>query len=347
MLFVQLKRLLEVVSVNRPDEGGPRGRRQQGVRLRHRGRRIGGLRARQPPVGGPGEPRAAPRSRGQGQQLDGAHPARLREAARQRALRMVLPHRADREVEARRGLGAGQDARRLQRGQRDGLQPRRPVRLGRPRRRVGQRGVGVGRDPPPLQGNGGQPVRHVTDPRSGRPARPLERDHPQRAHRRHDRRRRRDRTAARRRPQRGRRRTHRVRHGEHQGRPTGQRRRGLPAPRRQAPEPHGRHRLDGDIAGLRGRQGGRRTDRRGRDRRPAPRESRGDPRAREHPDAEAPPTLGHRSVRRAARRRHRRTHRPTQRRCAHAASTTASRCSTDCARTSATTASSAARWRRR
>ena len=60
----------------------------------------------------------------------------LRQAARQRAVRLVLPHRPDREVEARRGLGAGQDARRIERGQRDGLQPRRAGRLGRPRRRV-------------------------------------------------------------------------------------------------------------------------------------------------------------------------------------------------------------------
>ena len=38
----------------------------------------------------------------------------------------------------RRGLGAGQDARRIERGQRHGLQPWRPGRLGRPRRCVRQ-----------------------------------------------------------------------------------------------------------------------------------------------------------------------------------------------------------------
>ena len=148
-------------------------------------------------------------------------PRGLRQAAGQRAVRVVLPHRADGEVEARRGLGAGQDARWLQRGQRDGLQPRCPGRLGRPRRRVGQRRVGVGRDRSPTtrrwkttssahrrRGELGGPLGH------------LERDHSQRAHRRHDRRRRRDRAAAGRRPQRARRRTHRVRDGEHQRWPT-------------------------------------------------------------------------------------------------------------------------------
>ena len=62
---------------------------------------------------------------------------------------------------------------------------------------------------------------------------------------------------ARRRPQRGRRRTHRVRDGEHQGRRTGERGAGVPPPGGEAPEPHGRHRLSGDLARVRGRQGGR------------------------------------------------------------------------------------------
>ena len=86
---------------------------------------------------------------------------------------------------------------------------------------------------------------------------------------------------------------------------------------------------------------------RGRDRRPAPREPRGDPRARQHPDPEAPPAVGHRPVGRAARRGHRRARRPTQRRGTHARAPLLRAAVPIAARTSATTASSAARWRRR
>ena len=66
----------------------------QRVRLHRRRRRFRRLRAREPPVRGSCQPRAPARGRRQGQQPHGQDPPRLREAARQRALRVVLPDRA-------------------------------------------------------------------------------------------------------------------------------------------------------------------------------------------------------------------------------------------------------------
>ena len=58
----------------------------------------------------------------------------------------------------------GQDARRVQRGERHGLQPRRAGRLGRARRRAGNPAWGWDADRPPLPGDRGQPARRVAAP---------------------------------------------------------------------------------------------------------------------------------------------------------------------------------------
>ena len=84
------------------------------------------------------------------------------------------------------------------------------------------------------------------------------------------------------------------------------------------PNLSGGDRLAGNVARVRGRQGRRRPHGQRRHRGGAPSEPRGDPRARQHPDAAAPPAVRHRTAGGAARRGDRRPHRPTERRRAHA-----------------------------
>ena len=188
------------------------------LRLHHRGRGLGRLRAGQPPVGEPGEPRAAARSGRQGQQPHDPHPPRLRQAPREPEVRVVLPDASVRPHRPGRGVGARQDPRRVELGERHGLQPRESGRLGRARA-ARQPRLGVELDPPGVQGVRGQPARRVADARRRRTARHLDRREPERDLRRDDRLRRRDRHAPRRRPERERRRTHRIHHGHDQERP--------------------------------------------------------------------------------------------------------------------------------
>ena len=130
------------------------------VRLRHRRCGAGGLRARQPALRGPRGRRAADRGRRPGHQPADRRPAGVRRAAGRPGDRVALPHAAVRAVAAGRALGAGQDARRVQRGQRDGLQPR-PARGLRRARAARQPRLGLGRHAPGLQDDRGQPARDL------------------------------------------------------------------------------------------------------------------------------------------------------------------------------------------
>ena len=150
---------------------------------------------------------------------------------------MVLPDAPLRPHGSRRSVGARQDARWVERGERHGLQPRQSGRLGQPRA-ARQPRLGVGFDPPRVQGDRGQPARRVAHAWSERPARHLHRREPQHDLRRHDRLRCRGGHAPRRRPQRERRRTHRLHHGHDQERPACELRARLPPPGREASEPH-------------------------------------------------------------------------------------------------------------
>ena len=132
------------------------------LRLHHRGRGLGRLRARQSPVGESGEPRAPARSGRQGQQPHDPHPAGLRQAPREPEVRVVLPDASVRAHRSGRGVGARQDPRRVELGERHGVQPRQSGRLGRPRA-ARQPRLGVELDPPGVQGVRGQPARRVAD----------------------------------------------------------------------------------------------------------------------------------------------------------------------------------------
>ena len=228
------------------------------------GRGVRGLRAGQPPVGGPREPRAAARGGRQGQQPDGADPAGLRQAAR--ATERFAWFFPTRPIGKRERVEAGCGARRS-------AAPARSTGWSTTAARqadwdglaavTGNDAWGWDVDRRQLPGDRGQPARRVADAwrrraaRASRPARSAARSADEMIDAGDG-----DRAPARRRPQRVRRRTHRVRDGEHQERPAGQRRRGVPAPGRRAPEPHGRDRLARHVARVRGRQGGRRAHRR-------------------------------------------------------------------------------------
>ena len=174
--------------------------------------------ARQPPLRGPRVERAAGRGRRPGHQPAHRHAPGVRRAAGRPGHRVALPHPPVRAVAAGRVLGAGQDARRVELGQRHGLQPRPPRRLRRARA-PRQPGLGLGRHAAGLQDDRGQRARRLRRPRRGRPAARLDRRRDRPAARRRDRRRHRARLAPDAGPQRDRRGTHRLRDGDDPRRP--------------------------------------------------------------------------------------------------------------------------------
>ena len=199
------------------------------VRLRHRRRGIGGLCAREPALRGPGNQRVAGGGRRPGHQSADRDADGVRRAVGRPGDSVALPHPPVRSVTAGRVLGAGQDARRVELGQRHGVQPRHARGLRRARA-ARQPGVGLGRHAAGLQADRGQRPRCRRCARLGRPAAGLNgrRERPA-ARRRHQRR---DpaRLAAYARPQRERRGTHRLRDGDDPRRPAVQRGRRVPAP---------------------------------------------------------------------------------------------------------------------
>ena len=104
--------------------------REQRLRLRHRRRRLGRLRAGQPAERGSRRERAADRGGRARPQSAHPHPARHGQDARAQHVRLGLSHRARAEHERPRGRGdARQGAGRLVVDQRDGLYPRPSRRL--------------------------------------------------------------------------------------------------------------------------------------------------------------------------------------------------------------------------
>ena len=153
----------------------------QGLRLHHRRRRFGGLRARQPAVGGPGLPRAAAGGRRPRPQFLAEAAGRLFPHHLRRALLAPVPDRAlGRHGGARHRVAARPRARRLELDQRTDLHPR-PARglrrLGAGRRR----GLGLPRRAPhfrklesfdgaPSQYRGAHGPLHVSTLRNDHPA---------------------------------------------------------------------------------------------------------------------------------------------------------------------------------
>ena len=240
------------------------------VRLRDRGRRLGRLRAGQPPVRGPGHLRLPHRGGPAGQRGRPPHPGGVL-AAVQDAVRLGLRDRAGARARRPQRLPPARPrARRLVVAQRDDLHPRQPPRLRRVARPRQPR-LGLGRRPPLLQARRGQRARRLRVPRRRRPAQRLRLALDAPAGRRVRRGRRGDRARPARRLQ------HR-RAGRRRAVPddAAQRhalldRRRLPAPRAAAPQPHA------DPDGARDARAVRRQPRerrRGRGRRHADRRSR-------------------------------------------------------------------------
>ena len=104
--------------------------REDRIRLRHRRRRLGRLRAGQSPERGRQRERAADRSRRARPPSVHPYPARHGQDARIRHVQLGLPHRARAEHERPQDRGdARQGAGRLVLDQRDGLYPRQSRRL--------------------------------------------------------------------------------------------------------------------------------------------------------------------------------------------------------------------------
>ena len=155
------------------DSGHDDGERGE-LRLHHRRRRFGGLRAGEPAVGRPGEPRARAGGRPARLQVGRLHPhaGRTDVPDRQPVLRLEVRVRARAAHERPPHLPRqGQGARRLEQHQRHDLPARQPARL-RPlggRSRHGQ--LGLRALPAVLQADGDLPGGRRRVPRRRRPAR--------------------------------------------------------------------------------------------------------------------------------------------------------------------------------
>ena len=294
--------------------------RVSALRRRDRRRRLGRLRAREPPQRRPLDQRARARGRPPRLQVGRLHPhaGRARDADRQPLLRLEVRVGARAAHERAPDLPrARQGARRLLEHQRDDLPARQPARLralGR-RRRDGR--LGLRPLPPVLQADGELPRRRRRVPRRRRPARA-------RARPRHEpalpgvlRGRAAGRLPAHRRRQRlpagGLRRLR----PQHPPRPPAQRRARVPPPRHAPAEPRR------PLPRVRQSRGVRRHARRrrrggGPGRAGADRGRRGDPLRRRDQLAAAPPALRRRQRRRARGARDRRRPRPPRRRRAPA-----------------------------
>ena len=100
------------------------------LRLHHRRRRLGRMRARQPAVRGPGEARPAAGGRRQGREPLDLDTGRLREADEQSKLQLVFRDRARGERQrAANPRPARPHSRRIERDQRHALRPRPAPRL--------------------------------------------------------------------------------------------------------------------------------------------------------------------------------------------------------------------------
>ncbi len=244
-----------------PQNGGTAahiGSAQRDRGLRDRRRRLGRVRPRQPAHRGSLGARAPARGRGQGPQPEHQDPGRVREP---------VPHRTRLGLLDRARAGGGralalhptrQVARRLELHERDALRARAPARL-RPLARAGRGRVGLGGRAAVLPALGGQRPRGVGVPRRRRRDADLRAAFAATAGPPAARRERRDRDPADRRLQRARAGRGLDVPGLPEGRQALERRRRVPAPRREAPEPRGRHRGHRARAGARRRPGHRRA----------------------------------------------------------------------------------------
>ena len=236
------------------------------VRRRHRGRRLGRLRARQPALRRPGHDGPGARGRPLGLPDRPVHPHAGGAALpdRQPALRLEVRDRPGAEPQRPQGVPRPrQGARRVQLDQRDDLPARQPARLRALGRRAGDEGVGLPPLPALLQEDGDLPRRRRRLARRRRPARARARPGRQPALRGVLRRDRRGGLPAHRRRQRLPPGGLRAVRPQPPPRPPALRRPRLPAPGAAPEEPHGRDARDGD------RRPVRRAEPRGRRRLPA------------------------------------------------------------------------------
>ena len=103
---------------------GSRRARDDDVRLHRGGRGVRGLCAREPPLRGPEDVRPADRGGRPGRHTADQDAQGIRQAPWRPPVRLALPGRAGRPQPPCRALGPRPDARRIQLGQRHGLQPR-------------------------------------------------------------------------------------------------------------------------------------------------------------------------------------------------------------------------------